>query len=133
MRKLLLFLSVFLCTTSLVAQVSIEQPNTILLSQTDGSRTSTSLYNHVVMTFLNDNLHFYVQSKPTIVSLDLDYVDEITFMWVEENHPADVEDTAIELPWGNGGRDSDTRKIIENGMLIIIKNGVRYNIYGMRL
>ncbi len=131
MRKLILFLSVLLCTSSIVAQVSIEEPNTILLSQKDGSRTSTSLYNHVVMSFLNDNLHFYVQSKPTIVSLD--DVEEITFMWVEANHPADTEDTAIELPWGEDERTSNTRKIIENGMLIIIKDGIRYNIYGMRL
>lgn len=83
------------------------------------------------MSFLNDNLHFYVQSKPTIVSLD--DVEEITFMWVEANHPADTEDTAIELPWSEDERTSNTRKIIENGMLIIIKDGIRYNIYGMRL
>ncbi len=132
MRKLLIVLSVLLCTSSIAAQVSIEQPNTILLSQTDGSQLSASLYKHVVLSFLNDNLHFCVQSKPTIVSLD--DVEEITFQWVADNHPADTEEnTAIELPNSNDSRTSDTRKVIENGMLIIIKNGVRYNIYGMRL
>ncbi len=131
MRKLLIVLSVLFCTSSIVAQVSIERPNTILLSQTDGTCTSASLYNHVVLSFLNDNLHFSVKQQPTIVSLD--DVEEITFKWVEANHPADTEDTAIELPWGDDDRASDTRKIIENGMLVIIKNGIRYNIYGMRL
>ncbi len=131
MRKLIIFLAMLLCTTSIAAQVSVEQPNTILLSQKDGSRTSTSLYNHVMLRFLNDNLHFYVQNEPTIVSLDA--VDEITFMWVEANHPTDTKDTAIEVPSHDEEPVSNTRKIIENGMLIIIKDGVRYNIYGMRL
>ncbi len=105
-----------------------DEPNTMYVYHTDGKQFSAALDKQVVLRFLEETLQVkLLQQAPT--SWMLTDVQKITF-GIEET--PDVP-TAVETLSQSVSNQDDVRKVLENGQLIIIRNGVRYNIFGMRL
>ncbi len=101
----------------------------IHIYHTNGTVFSASLDEQVVLRFLADNMQVSILQQEPMPWL-LDEVQKITFSIVEEetpDTPTEIEDCVVR------DEDCDVRKILENGQVIIIKNGVRYNILGIRL
>ncbi len=104
------------------------EPNTMYVYHTNGTVFSASLDEQVVLRFLEDNMHLSILQEDPMPWLIAD-VQKITF-GVEE-----TTDTPTEVP---DIRDSlldtrDVQKVLENGQVVIIKNGVRYSVLGIRL
>ncbi len=124
MKKRILFLSFLFLSLA----VWSNEPNTMYVYHIDGKQFSAALDKQVVLRFLEETLQVkLLQQSPTAWTLT--DVQKITF-GIEET--PDVP-TAVETLSQSVSNNDNVRKVLENGQLIIIRNGVRYNIFGMRL
>ena len=93
----------------------------------------------------NDSKYWLTRSNPTVSALyetsqDQNLVlsaDEInkpyTFTWTYANGTLDVTFPSQETAIHNAAVDATAVKMMENGQLVIIKNGVKYNALGAEL
>ncbi len=102
------------------------EPNTMYVYHTNGTVFSASLDEQVVLRFLEENMQVSILQEEPMPWFIAD-VQKITF-GVEEttNTPTRVETPYIASP-------DNVQKVLENGQVIIIKNGIRYNVLGIRI
>ncbi len=119
-RKLTQSCLLALCCCALMAA---EEPTHLRVHQNNEIITTFSLDEQLVLRFLEDNIQVSIlKAEPSIVAIDA--IQKITFG--ENNIPNAVDNVQKET-------DNGVRKIIDKGTVIIIKDGVRYNVLGVRL
>ncbi len=127
-EKLLLWLAVAtLCAGSGVTTVAWgatqeNEPNYVNMHHTNGAIISVSLDEQVVLQFLNDNMHVSVLEQEKAL-WQIDEVEMITFSAEATNDIPNI------VPNDN----NNVRKVLENGQVIIIRDGVRYSVLGTPL
>ncbi len=128
MKKRMLFLSFLFLSLAAWAL----EPTHLRVHRTDGNVLNAQLDKQLVLDFLEENVAYYLalkQADSADVQIALAEIQKMTF-GIEEI--PDVPTAVETLSYGVSNQD-DVRKVLENGQLIIIRNGVRYNIFGMRL
>ncbi len=124
-RKLLLLLAV----VSIGTTVWATDPEAINVVRTDAAISSTLLDDVQLITFNEEEtIMTIIETDATTHDFPLVDVSKVVFgAYVPEDNPnTEVETPVLEVSDG-------VRKVLENGHLIIIKDGVRYNVLGIRL
>ncbi len=122
-KKILLWLVVASISTAVWAT----EPEALNVHRSDVTIRSTMLDNIQTIRFSDDETEMLIYTvDQQSLSHSLPEILKLTF----GDYLADNETTRVEMPLAS---PNDTRKILENGNLVIIKNGVRYSILGMRL
>ncbi len=123
-HKFLLWLAV--ASISTAAWGATDEPNTMYVHHTNGTLFCASLEEDVVLQFLNDNMQISVLEQENTL-WEIDAVEKITFGITEKDPSVSTEIESI-TP-----QNSNVRKVLENGQVIIIRDGIRYSILGVRL
>ncbi len=122
--KLLLWLAVASISTAAWAS----EPEALNVHRMDATISSILLDNIQTIRFSEDETKMLIQTfDQQTVTQSIPKIFKVTF----GDYLADNETTCVETPYI--ASPDDTRKVIENGQLIIIQNGVRYNVLGIRL
>ncbi len=128
--KLLLWLAVASISTAVGATGSSRTtaPEALNVHRSDATIRSTMLDNIQTIRFSADETEMFIHTvDQQSLTHSIPEILKVTF----GDYLADNETTPVETPYI--ASPNDTRKVIENGNLVIIKNGVRYSILGMRL
>ncbi len=123
--KLLLWLAVASISTAAWAS----EPEALNVHQTDATILSTQLDNVQTITF-NDKETIMTLTETDHTTQDFALVD-IQYVTFGTYIPQDNPSTRVETPYI--ASPDGVQKVLENGQLIIIKNGVRYSVLGIRL
>ncbi len=127
-EKLFLWLAVAtLCagsgvTTAAWGAIPANEPNYVNVHHTNGAIISASLDEQVMLQFLNDNMHVSVLEQEKAL-WQIDEVEMITFS----------AEATSDIPTIAPNENKNVRKVLENGQVIIIRDGVRYNVLGTPL
>ncbi len=126
MKKILLLFGVCL----LHATIYAAEPEALNIVRTDATISSTLLDDVQRITF-NEEETMMTITKTDEVTKDFALLDIQYLMFgaysAENDTPTGIADCVVR------NAESDTRKVLENGNLIIIKNGIRYSVLGIRL
>ncbi len=122
--KLLLWLAVASISTAAWAT----EPKALNVHRLDATIRSTMLDNVQTIRFSEDETEMLIWTiDQQALTNSIPDILKVTF----GDYQADNETTPVEKPYIVS--PNDTRKVLENGQLVIIQNGVRYNVLGIRL
>ncbi len=122
--KLLLWLAVASVSTAVWAT----EPEAVNVHRWDATIRSTMLENVQNICFSDDETQMLINTvDKQSITHSLSDILKVTFgEYLANDDTTPVEAQDIVSP-------NDVQKVIENGQLIIIKNGVRYSVLGVRL
>ncbi len=129
--KLLLWLAVASISTAAWATPyagSESMPEALNVHRLDATIRSTMLDNVQTIRFCDDETEMLIHTiDQQSLTHSIPDILKVTF----GDYLADNESTRVETL--SHSVSDNTRKVLENGQLIIIQNGVKYNILGIRL
>ncbi len=122
--KLLLWLAVASISTVTWAT----EPEALNVHRWDATIRSNMLDNIQTIRFSDDETEMLIHTvDQQSLTNSIPDILKLTFGdYLADNETTPVETSFMASP-------DNTRKVLENGQLVIIKNGVRYSILGMRL
>ncbi len=120
-----LFRKLTSCCLLLVLSISAlsSEPTYLYVYQQDENIMQASLKEHIVLRFSNENLQIS-QNQQETHSIAIDNIKKIAFGTADITNV--LESVSTE-------ENATVQKVFENGVIIIIKDGVRYNLLGVRL
>ncbi len=122
--KLLLWLAVASISTAVWAF----EPEALNVHYWDATIRSTMLDNVQAIRFSEDETEMLIQTvDQQVLTHGIPDIIKVTL----GEYLADDETTPVETSYITS--PNNTRKVIENGQVIIIRDGVQYNVLGVRL